>query len=233
MSKRTYNVNFYQQRRASTFPAAHAILSLVKDHGHFSSVVDLGCGTGTWLVAARELGATVVRGYEGHWLLPEWQDEPPMDIRRVSLSEHFDHVGNFDLAISLEVAEHLPASQAEFFVKRLCEAAPTVLFAAAIPGQGGDGHVNEQWPDYWVRRFGQHRYAPLDIIRPMIWGREDIPYWYRQNTLLFSREAQPVIAGPLNVVHPQQLLALRQRAETLSIPDLSRGLRNWLKRRVR
>jgi hypothetical protein len=49
----------------------------------------------------------------------------------------------FDLAISLEVAEHLPEGSAGALVSTLIEAAPVVVFSAAIKGQSGTNHINE------------------------------------------------------------------------------------------
>jgi hypothetical protein len=59
----------------------------------------------------------------------------------------------FDLVVSLEVAEHLPADCAETLVDSLTGLGSVVLFSAAIPYQGGEHHINEQWPEYWIRLF--------------------------------------------------------------------------------
>lgn len=71
----------------------------------------------------------------------------------------------FDLALSLEVAEHLPAAAADHFVASLTRLASVILFSAAIPDQGGEGHLNEQWPDYWVERFAAHGFGVADVLR--------------------------------------------------------------------
>jgi hypothetical protein len=131
-----------------------------------------------------------------------------MDLRhRISLAR------SFDLAISLEVAEHLPESRAESFVEDLTRLAPMVLFSAAIPGQGGRDHVNEQWQTYWAAMFSQHDYTLCDFLRPKIWNNRRIAYWYRQNILLFcnrrSLETFPELEHSphslrLSLVHPEQ-----------------------------
>ena len=95
----------------------------------------------------------------------------------------------FDLAITLEVAEHLPPERAAGFVEELCTLAPIVLFSAAIPDQGGTHHLNEQWPEYWVAEFSRLNYRPIDAIRPRIWTDPEIYWWYRQNCLLFVSTA--------------------------------------------
>ena len=96
----------------------------------------------------------------------------------------------FDLAISMEVAEHLPERCAEPFVESLTRLADVVLFSAAVPFQGGIGHVNEQWGSYWVALFRNRGYTAVDIIRKRIWNDDQIPYWYRQNTLLFVKDGK-------------------------------------------
>jgi hypothetical protein len=62
-------------------------------------------------------------------------------------------IRTFDLAICLEVAEHLPPEAAEGFIDSLTRLAPVVLFSAAITFQVGNQHLNGQWPDYWATLF--------------------------------------------------------------------------------
>ena len=61
-----------------------------------------------------------------------------------------------------------------------------VLFSAAIPDQGGMGHINEKWPTYWISLFEDRDYVCIDAIRKNIWNDDSIPWWYRQNALLFA-----------------------------------------------
>src|SRR5208283_2885437 len=94
------------------------------------------------------------------------------------------------LAMSLEVAEHLPPQSAKGFVDCLTRLAPVVLFSAAIPFQGENHHVNKQWPDYWVALFKADDYLPIDCIRGKIWGNDRVDYWYAQNMILFVNAAR-------------------------------------------
>jgi hypothetical protein len=105
-------------------------------------------------------------------------------FRALDLSQAFTLSQSFDLALCLEVAEHLPSSSAEGFIASLVSLAPVILFSAAPPGQGGTGHINEQWPRYWQALFSQHQYEMLDCIRPRIWGESDVAWWYRQNMFM-------------------------------------------------
>ena len=125
----------------------------------------------------------------------------------------------FDLAMSLEVAEHLPPKSAEGFIAGLTKLAPVVLFSAAIPFQGGTNHVNEQWPQYWADLFARHGFDAIDCIRSEVWDNEEVEWWYAQNTILYANEAG-LKAHPnlrkfnssigLSVVHPRQYLHLAE-----------------------
>ncbi len=93
----------------------------------------------------------------------------------------------FDIAISVECAEHLEKRYADTFVDNICRHADIIMFGAAIPGQGGVEHVNEQPQSYWIRKFRDRDYKCYDVIRPRFWNDEDIECWYRQNTFLFVK----------------------------------------------
>jgi hypothetical protein len=88
----------------------------------------------------------------------------------------------------LEVAEHLEPAAAEQLIDNLARLASVVLFSAAIPNQGGEHHVNEQWPTYWTERFQARDYAALDPFRRFLWERTDVEWWYAQNMMLFIRK---------------------------------------------
>lgn len=151
----------------------------------------------------------------------------PAEFRPHDLTEPLDSCGPFDLAVSLEVAEHLPESHAPNSIASLTELAPLVLFSAAIPHQGGTHHVNEQWPEYWSSLFRERGFRVIDCIRPQIWNNEDIPYWYRQNTLLFadsralhshprlSHALQQTNESMLAVVHPRRFEKLARQRDRL------------------
>ena len=102
------------------------------------------------------------------------------------------------MAISLEVAEHLPETAAAGFVASLCRHADVVLFSAAIPAQGGDNHINEQWQSYWAKLFAQEGFEVFDLVRPRFWSEGRIPFWYRQNMLLYVSDKAESLQQKLN-----------------------------------
>lgn len=149
-----------------------------------ASVVDFGCGTGAWLREFGKHGIGLLRGLdfqragEGVFLLS------PDEFMKADLGQ-YQSIGRFDLAMSLEVVEHLPRSSAETIVASLTDASDFVLFSAAVPDQGGDGHINEQWPSFWHRLFADRGFEVADILRPKIWSDDRISWWYRQNLFFY------------------------------------------------
>src|ERR1700685_413165 len=132
-------------------PSAGIAVPLILGITGAASVVDVGCGAGNWIVAFQNAGVRDYFGVDGVHIPPETLRFPVARFLAHDLTTPLRLDRRFDLAISLEVAEHLPESAAAVFVKSLTDAADIVVFSAAIPLQSGPGHVNEQWPPYWAR----------------------------------------------------------------------------------
>lgn len=188
MTASIYPADFYDNRRAHTAHAAARLLAALPPGLARRSVTDIGCGTGTWLAAALADGAAEAFGIEGDWVTPDMLDDPRIVFTPQDLEQSFTGP-RVDLAISLEVAEHLSPARAAGFIADLVALAPAILFSAAVPGQGGVGHLNEQWQSYWAGLFARHGYQPFDLLRPQIWTDEAIPAWYRQNAVLYLDRA--------------------------------------------
>jgi SAM-dependent methyltransferase len=172
---------------ADTSPDAAAVVAPIVAHLlQPSSVADVGCGLGDWLAAFQRLGVDEVLGLDGDYVDRSQLRIPADRFRAADLSEPFGLGGRFDLVICLEVGEHLPANRSADLVATLTDAAPAVLFSAAIPGQGGVGHINEQWPAYWRELFAARGYERLDVIRSKVWDDDRIAFWYRQNLFLYA-----------------------------------------------
>jgi SAM-dependent methyltransferase len=152
------------------------------------SVLDIGCGHGAWLRVARELGADEIQGVDGPWIDPDSLLIPKQYFTHHDLTHAIDVSGQFDLVMSLEVAEHLPAHASDTFIESMARHGDIILFSAAVPFQGGHGHINEQWPGYWAGKFADHGFKTIDTLRPLIWSNQDVFWWLRQNTLLFMNE---------------------------------------------
>lgn len=227
-SETAYTSDFYQDFRAGSRRSASVVAPILLQLIRPSSVVDVGCGMGTWLAAFRELGVEDVLGLDGDYVERAILQIPQDRFIPTDLAKPFAVPRNFDLALSLEVAEHLPVSAAGNFVRSLTRLAPVVVFSAAIPFQGGIHHLNEQWPDYWARLFKQHQYSPIDCIRGKIWSNEAVEYWYAQNTLLFASEHRiqedPVLLREYSQTHPDQLSLVHPK-KYLEVPHVKRASR--------
>ncbi|HKW64833.1 MAG TPA: class I SAM-dependent methyltransferase [Candidatus Acidoferrum sp.] len=200
--------------------SAEVIVPLVLQLLPVRSVLDVGCGDGTWLAIFQKLGVSDILGIDGHYVQKDLLQIPAECFRAINLATSFRLEREFDLALSLEVAEHIPPEGAAGFVSSLSRTAPAILFSAAIPSQGGDNHLNEQWPDAWASSFRQHGFVPIDCIRKRVWANEAVDWWYAQNILLFARqdlidrnqqlraEFEGTYPDQLCLVHPKRYLQL-------------------------
>jgi len=157
------------------------IIHLIKP----KSIIDVGCGLGCWLSVAMEYGIKKCLGIDGEWIDKNMLEIPLQNFKVHDLRKPLTLKERFDLCICLEVAEHLPFRYSKTLVDSLTGLCPVILFSVAIPLQGGEGHVNERWPDYWASLFEKKRYVVVDYIRDKIWMDEDVEWWYAQNCLLF------------------------------------------------
>jgi SAM-dependent methyltransferase len=181
-----YGSDFYQFLSTFAVRSARRIVSELTAVLPIGSVVDFGCGQGAWLSVWAESGAAVT-GVDGPYVDPGRLLIEPDKFLRMDLAEPIDLGRTFDLVQSLEVAEHLPKSKAPQFVDTLIRHGTMILFSAAVPGQGGEHHVNEQPLEYWRRHFAARDYIAIDYLRPRVHDDTAVERWYRYNTLLYVR----------------------------------------------
>ena len=187
--------------------AAGAIVPLLTGFCAPQSVLDVGCGAGAMLATFAAAGLVDLVGLDDDAVDAGVFCCDPTFITRVDLAQPFDLGRRFDLVVSLEVAEHLSKDHARAFVASLVRHGDVILFSAAIPGQGGVNHVNEQWQSWWAEIFGSMGFRCLDVIRPVIWNEAAMPIWYKQNAFLYVKEgvATPVVPAepwPLDLAYP-------------------------------
>lgn len=216
MKVRTYESSFYLTYAHDSLSSAREILSIVQNIANPQSVVDVGCGLGTWLKAWIDLGVHEIVGIGGDYVKPQELLIPPDRFFAMDLNEDLKFWRRFDLVESLEVAEHLHASTARKFISFLCSLGDMVLFSAAIPYQGGTNHINEQWPEYWADLFKENGLVAVDVIRDLVWENPRVSYYYAQNALLFVRPSrlkalnlppdfcEEQFQRPLSRVHPRK-----------------------------
>lgn len=187
------------------------------------SVVDLGCGVGAFLKSFKDLGVRRVLGIDNHDVfqssVPKYLEKN--EFMNTSLEVPIELPEKFDLAICLEVAEHLNPDCSEILADNLIKLSDVILFSAAIPFQKGENHLNEQWPDYWQNIFRERDFLFYDILRKELWNNEKISYWHRQNTFLVVKKSKKLgfTKGPdeavSNIIHPVLYLKKAEALEKL------------------
>ncbi len=183
-----YDKAFYDEQIAWSVTSAQTVVPYLCNLLPIQSVVDLGCGLGPWLAAFRENGVTDIAGYDGDYVPREFLRIPQEYFHPADLARPMAFDRRYDLAISLEVAEHLPPEAAAGFVEKLTNLADVVLFSGSIPYQGGTGHFNENYPEYWAILFASRGYEVVDVLRDVFWTNGTVCPWYRQNMLLFLKK---------------------------------------------
>ncbi len=182
---KTYNNIFFKSHQTGSKKSANKIVPLIIESIRPKSIVDVGCGTGDWLSVFQENGISNILGLDGNYVDKHLLAIPDNKFIPTDLEESIVIDRTFDLALSLEVAEHLKPERAQRFIADLVKMAPVIVFSAAIPGQGGTNHLNEQWPNYWGNIFNHYNYVALDYIRKQIWEDEDVEWWYAQNIIVY------------------------------------------------
>ena len=215
-----YDSLYYENQQEDSYNSAKIVLPKVLDVlPKVDSAVDFGCGIGTWLLVLKELGVSEIKGYDGPWVDKNMLKIPPECFSEMEFNKDVSIENKkYDLAISMEVAEHLPQSSADFFIKLLTTASDFVLFSAAIPFQEGPNHVNLQWPNYWNEFFNKNGFVAVDFLRSQIWNEENVMCWYKQNAIMFvKKERLNEIKTscykntiPLSLVHPELYLMVVQ-----------------------
>lgn len=213
--------------------APRLIVPMIIDLFSPHSVVDVGCGLGTFLHVFAENGIDDIFGMDGSWVNYDLlsQNIPLDKFKTVDLENVVTLNRKFDIALCLEVAEHLPKECANNLVETLTQLSDIIIFSAAVPNQGGQNHVNEQWPSYWENIFEKYDFKMYDILRYRMWDNPNIFRWYKQNMFVVARKGLseyiealnvPSVC-PHNIVHPEQLdltfqrgAIYRRRAELLN-----------------
>ena len=183
-----YTESFFDDLKAGSKQSATEIVPLILELLKPSSVVDIGCGSGEWLSVFNRYGVEDILGVDGNYVDRNSLAISSDKFLPLDLTQPFTINRKFDLVVSLEVAEHLPAESAENFIDSLTKLGSLILFSAAIPFQGGTHHVNEQWQTYWIELFSNKNYEVIDCVRPLVWQNQNVEYWYAQNTFVFVRQ---------------------------------------------
>lgn len=154
------------------------------------TIVDVGCGTGALAKEMISRGVQV-EGLEYAEAAISICRSRGVSVQKFDIETQDPPYRKVDLVLSFEVAEHLPERISNKYVSVLCAMGDQVIISAAPPGQGGTDHVNEQPPEYWVKKFEGSGFeedtARTRQIRECFSRSDSIAGFYRENTMAFRR----------------------------------------------
>ena len=220
--------------------ATRLVPKILEITGKVESIVDVGGGIGAWCKAFKESGVTRILCIDAPEIEPSELLINESEFYSCDLTATFPTPIRCDLAICLELAEHLPPGQSQELVRFLTCSSDIVVFSASIPGQPGRGHINEQPPVFWKRQFKEFGFEQWDLIRPRIVFESDIPYWYRQNMFIYASKnwsdhlnamssAYSGIPEDFELVHKRVLDIYRSPPAEVGLGTLVRGFPNAFK----
>lgn len=123
-------------------------------------------------------------GVEGSKLAKAKAKHPEL-IWLYDLNQELDLHKKFDLVWSFEFVEHIHPKYVDNLMKTFANHAETIVLSAARPGQGGEGHFNEQPAEYWVEKFGKFNYK---LDREATKHLRDTGDKYSENMLVFQKQ---------------------------------------------
>jgi|AntAceMinimDraft_17_1070374.scaffolds.fasta_scaffold03646_5 SAM-dependent methyltransferase len=180
-------IKYVHTREMHNLNAAREIVPIILDMFSPKSVIDIGCGIGSWLKVFKDLGVSNILGVDGEYVKKDLLYIKKNEFIPADLSKNFNIKKRYDIVLALEVAEHISEKDSDTFIENLVNHGNLILFSAAVPFQGGQNHLNEQWPEYWHTKFKKFGYSVYDVIRPKIWDNDKIEYFYKQNMFVYAK----------------------------------------------
>jgi 2-polyprenyl-3-methyl-5-hydroxy-6-metoxy-1,4-benzoquinol methylase len=159
-----------------------------------NSVIDVGCGAGTLLAQLKQNGLQV-KGLEYSDAGIARCREKGIDVEKFDLETEKGIQGSSDVTVSFEVAEHLPESLADNYIRVISQFSPVVIMSAATIGQRGKDHVNEQPHEYWIEKMGRRGFDYDGQTSEQVrreWAGMGVASWYVNNTMIFRKRTAQV-----------------------------------------
>lgn len=209
-----YTDDFYNNMHDGNTQTAKVMMPSIINFIKPRSVVDVGCGRGIFLKEVKEVDAEIqILGIDGDYIDRDKLLITEDEFYAHDLSKKIELKRVFDLAISLEVAEHLTEEYADTFVDNLVKLSDKIVFSAAVPGQGGTHHVNEQWMSYWKKKFEERGYMTSFCFRNLFWENKEISPLRRQNIMFYVKKEtydqmmtdieEEMKKNPCDIIHPE------------------------------
>lgn len=198
-----YDDEFFVRNQDEGLKMAEWFVPLLKDTFKFNSLIDVGCGTGHYLLFCQRTGVADVFGIEGSSAAFKHLLVPNHIVAKHDLRDPYPFQRRWHIAISIEVAEHIDVVDTDNYLKILCDAADLVVITAAPLGQGGTRHINEHPREWWMDKFSSRGYRyDGESTNKMIIGirnakaeKKHVAPWFETNIMVFRSE--PISRQPI------------------------------------
>lgn len=199
---------------ANNLSSAEIIVPMLIELINPKSVIDIGCATGVWLSQFQKQNISIT-GVDGNWVKNHKSFINKRDIVYYDFesNKNFPINTTYDLAICLEMAEHVSRKMSDKLISILTSLSDVIYFSAATPNSGGRHHVNERWQSYWCKKFKEQNYILIDAIRPKIFTNKKCCYFYAQESFIYINKNKirefPLLSKYirddvlLDIVHPE------------------------------
>jgi len=193
-----YDKDFFLSNQEEGLKIYEWFVPLLHNIFKFQSIVDFGCATGSSLFYALKQGVSDVLGIEGS---PEAFSNLLIDKKYIiqhDLREPLKVDRKYDIALSIEVAEHINKKYTDIYLESMCNSSDLIIFTGATPNQGGKCHINEQSHEWWIQKFREHSFG-LDEkmtgllkrkIKENIKAGKFTAFWLVPNIMVFRRERE-------------------------------------------
>jgi hypothetical protein len=225
-----------EQRKTNAY---NVLSSLFPHIGVPNSFLDVGGGAGSWCAAAKKLGVKkvlLVDACPPQQVVPELSQDEQL---QANLETGIPIQAHFELINCIEVIEHLTEDAGKRLIQQMTSSGNIILFSAAIPGQGGFGHINEQLHDHWHAKFSDYGFDKYDILRPMLFSQDHIPSIYRQNLFLYTKKGfaenlknLPQLPDDIELIRTTHLQALYHK-DSIDLRTALGAIPNAINRSIR
>jgi len=195
-----YNEKYYKRHLDQYRLWQNNVGKSIVENFEANSILDLGCGVGSYLEGAKQSGCSDIMGIELNYDKAKnyMVDEVKNNIKKGDITSNLNIDKQFDCCISFEVAEHIVPEGTEGFVKNLTEHSKKyIILSAAPPGQPGTGHINLKPQHFWIDKIQENNFlykASLISEYKKIWQElEETPgnkykNWVLRNLMIFERK---------------------------------------------
>ena len=183
---------WYYRMIRNEVPYRRMMQAVVKELPPIASAVDLGCGVGLCMRPLKDMGIKV-KGIDcSAAVLKKIVKDMSDLIEYGDLGAPLSFGKKYDLAVCVEVAEHLRQESATILIDNIDKTgAKFLLFSAAAPGQGGTGHVNEREREYWEQLLNEKSFRCDDKITKKVVNAiseyKDLVPWLIDNVVVYTR----------------------------------------------